>query len=78
MTAPHEKYAAQRPRKGAQVSYRGVPIGTVSSVEGGLCWLAYHDPKIDFAPFIWCFRDGLNQLFDWPTKGRTDHMESLE
>jgi hypothetical protein len=62
---PHEKFAAHRPRKGDKLSYKGQPKGIVTRVEGNLCYVdAYGE-----APFIWCFRDGLNNLHDWPSRG---------
>lgn len=63
---PHEKFSASRPRKGDPVAYRGNPAGTVQSVERELCWVNYGGGKSE--PFIWAFRDGLNNLHDWPSK----------
>ena len=34
--------------------------GTVRSVDGGLCWCDFDDGTVN--PFIWLFKDGLNQL----------------
>lgn len=59
---PHEKYAAHRPRVGAVIVYKHTPVGTVTHVEGGLCWHTGDDS----GPFIWCFGDGVNALHDWP------------
>jgi hypothetical protein len=64
---PDETYTASRPRKGDLITYRGEVTGTVHRVEGALCWNAYSDGR-DPLPFIWCFKDGLNALHDWPTK----------
>lgn len=59
-----ETFKAHKPRKGDPVSY-GDRVGVVSSVEGAICWVDY--PKgIDC--FIWCFRDGLNTLHNWPNE----------
>lgn len=63
--APCELFRESRPRKGDPVSYRGQPAGHVLSVEGALCWVSYTKGP---DPFIWCFKDGLNSLHDWPTK----------
>jgi hypothetical protein len=65
-TQPFEKHAAHRPRVGDLVSYKGQPAGPVIRVEGNLCWVSYSGA--DPAPFIWAFRDGLNNLHDWPGK----------
>lgn len=64
MTQAHEIFAIFTPRKGQAVTFEGAVAGIVSRVEGGLCWL---DSNSD-AVFIWCFRRGLNELHDWPTK----------
>lgn len=65
--APHEKWRAHKPRKGDPVTFRGEPRGKVSSVEGSICWL---DDGTDTPNcFIWCFRESLNTLHDWPAKG---------
>lgn len=56
-----EKFSTSRPRKDDVVTYCGKPHGTVSSVEGNLCWT-------ENGPFIWCFQDGLNLLHAWPSK----------
>ena len=63
---PHDIFAAQRPRVGDTIAYRGEPVGVVTRVENGLCWRTY--PDGESLPFIWCFRDGLNNLHEWPTK----------
>lgn len=45
-------------------------VGTVTSVQGNLCWRTYSDGES--LPFIWRFRDGkLNNLHSWPNKGDT-------
>ncbi len=65
---PHEIFAASRPRKGDPITYRGEVVGNVTSVEDALCYRTYPDGQA--CPFIWCFRDGLNRLHEWPTKKR--------
>lgn len=62
----HRKFRQYRPQVGHQVHYLGKPVGTVTSVEDGMCYRTYPDGKS--LPFIWCFRDGLNAMHDWPTK----------
>lgn len=62
---PHEKFAASRPHKGHAITYRGQPAGTVERVEEALCWVSNGETTL---PFIWCFKDGLNNLHSWPTK----------
>lgn len=58
------------PRKGstgAYLSMHGNTVGfTVLEVEGNLCWAEYDNGSK--GPFIWRFRDGLNNLHDWPGK----------
>lgn len=61
---PCQIYAEFRPRKGQPISYQGKFSGTVTAVEGGLCW---HTGDLS-GPFIWCFRDGLNAMHSWPGK----------
>jgi hypothetical protein len=61
-------FSANRPRKGDTVSYQGKKFGIVSSVEREICWVDYPSGT---DCFIWCFKDGLNKLHDWPTKGNT-------
>lgn len=68
---PKEKYKLNRPRVGDPVTYRGKITGMVARVEGALCWNKYndnHECAGETLPFIWCFREGLNTLHDWPTK----------
>lgn len=85
---PHDKYQAHKPRRGDLVTYKGHPHGTVTSVDGSICWIA---PIVEvipgFAPaprdaepnmFIWCFHDGLNTLHDWPAKHPDLMQESAE
>lgn len=60
------KYAASKPRVGQQIVYRGQPAGIVTSVEDALCWVSKDGAQSQ--PFIWCFKDGLNILHEWPTK----------
>lgn len=62
---PSETFKDSRPRKGDLVTYRGQVAGKVLSVEGELCWVDYPNGA---NPFIWCFKDGLNNLHEWPTK----------
>lgn len=65
---PHETYAAHRPHVGDPVTYQGnMDVASVTSVEKSLCWYTYpgqEKPSL----FIWCFRDRLNTLHDWPAK----------
>lgn len=68
MSTPEDKFRDSRPRIGDRITYRGKPHGTVSSVEGALCYVAF-DVGGQNAPFIWCFRDGLNKLHNWPSRG---------
>lgn len=56
-----------RPRVGDAVTYFGKPVGTVTRVEGNLC---FHTGSHD-GPFIWRFHDGLNALHSWPGKDET-------
>lgn len=56
-----------RPRVGDAVTYLGKPVGTVTRVEGNLC---FHSGSHD-GPFIWRFHDGLNALHSWPGKDET-------
>jgi hypothetical protein len=65
---PSETFGQHRPRKGDPVKY-GEKTGMVTSVEGEICWVDY--PK-GTDSFIWCFKDGLNKLHDWPTKAAKD------
>jgi hypothetical protein len=65
---PSELHAAHKPRVGDPVTYKGEHVGTVTRVEGSLCWRTYPDGEV--LPFIWCFKDGLNTLHDWPAKRR--------
>lgn len=57
----------RKPRVGQPLTYRGEHIGTVRRVEGNLCVINYADGS-EPSPFIWRFHDGLNTMFDWPTK----------
>ena len=57
------------PRIGQPITYRGEIVGTVTRVEGNLCWRSY--PDGESLPFIWRFKDGLNTLHDWPGKEST-------
>jgi hypothetical protein len=59
--AANEKFSTSRPRKGEAVTYCGKPHGTVSSIEGNLCWTEH-------GPFVWCFQTGLNLLHGWTSK----------
>lgn len=53
-----------QPRKGQRIAWRMdgklLHHGTVRSVDGGLCWMDFDDGTVN--PFIWRFKDGLNQL----------------
>lgn len=64
MAQAHEIFAAFAPRKGQTVAFEGAIAGTVTRVEGGLCWLNNNSDSV----FIWCFHRGLNELHSWPTK----------
>jgi hypothetical protein len=66
-TLPDKKLAAQRPRVGEPITYRGEITGKVLRVEGALCWNDYNGQR-DPLPFIWCFVDTLNTMHDWPSK----------
>ena len=57
-------FSVNRPRKGDPVKC-GEMVGVVSSVDREICWVDY--PKGQSC-FIWCFKDGLNTIHDWPTK----------
>ena len=67
---PFEIWAHAKPRAGDPVQYKGEIVGTITRTKGSLCWRTYPDGET--LPFIWCFRDCLNTLHDWPTK----HAES--
>lgn len=64
MSEAHEIWKASKPHKGDAVTYEGKPHGHVTSVEGNLCWCTGDTS----GPFIWCFKDALNTLHDWPAK----------
>lgn len=68
MQKGHEIYAASKPRKGDPITYRGKRAGLVVRVEGNLCWTDYGSGEV--LPFIWAFKDSLNNLHDWPTKAQ--------
>lgn len=74
MTEPQDTWAKHRPRKGDVLTYSEAPdreprprIGKALRIEGTLCWIEYDDGH-EPLPFIWCFREGLNIFFDWPSK----------
>ena len=61
------------PRVGDQVIYRSIggriKKGTVTAIRGNLCDVDYGEGQSpEDTGFIWRFRDGLNNLHDWPTK----------
>ena len=58
---------ANAPRQGDVITYRGKATGTVIRTEGNLCWMSFFDGS-DSAPFIWRFKNGLNNLHDWSSK----------
>ncbi len=64
-----------KPRKGANVYYKGELVGQVLSVEGNLCWVNYPDSMGGPNPFIWRFLEQgeyvLNNLHDWD--GKNEH-----
>lgn len=64
-----QRRADSKPRVGDQITYRGVVVGRVTRVEGNLCWRTY--PDGESLPFIWRFKDGLNNLHSWPGKDET-------
>lgn len=70
MTITSEKFAGQAPRAGQDITYRGKLHGKAIRVEGNLCWMNFNDGS-EAAPFIWRFKDGLNNLHDWPTKDKS-------
>lgn len=73
MSLPEDKYAASRPKCGDSVYYRGQLYGTVDRVEERLCYVnEYTQFPGDPQPFIWVFKDGLNNLFDWSNKNQAD------
>jgi hypothetical protein len=57
---PHKLFAQFRPHVGDKIT--GASSGTVTGVEGGICYTTGENC------FIWCFRDGLNALHDWKRK----------
>lgn len=62
---------AHKPRVGQKVTYksgkRGLVTGTITSVEGRIAYyVELGKEKSDC--FIWCFKDCLNELHNWPTK----------
>jgi hypothetical protein len=74
-----EPSAARAPRVGSRGSYQFSPdsiIGfTVTEIEGNLCYCDYDNGRK--GPFIWRFKDGLNNLHDWPGKPKND-VHSVE
>ena len=66
MPEAYQIWKSHKPRVGDTITYRGEVVGNVTRVEGNLCWRSY--PDGESLPFIWCFRDTLNILHDWPTK----------
>lgn len=69
----NEIWKAHRPVKGQPIHRDGKLVGTVSSVEGNLCFVSQVEGEYGYdggAPFIWCFVEGLNTKHDWPTKSR--------
>ena len=62
-----DKYKNNKPKNGETIFYKGKDFGVVTSVEGALCWVQRHD-ETKSEPFIWCFKDGLNNLHDWSSK----------
>jgi hypothetical protein len=67
------KYESSKPRKGEPITYRGALVGTVSSVDGNLCWVNYY--RGEPAPFIWRFKDGLNNMHEWPSKQQKEETK---
>lgn len=69
----HQKFSASRPRVGDLATFEDAHY-RITSIEGNLCWIEYPDGQR--APFIWCFKDGLNALASWPSK-RSDHPRTF-
>ena len=65
-------YVRNKPRAGDTLKYRGELTGSVTRVEGSICYFTKLDGSASL--FIWCFDDGLNHLFDWPNKWDTPFM----
>ncbi len=63
---PDQQFKHRKPLVGDIIHYRGEAVGHVTRVEGALCWRSY--PDGESLPFIWCFRDGLNTMHNWPAK----------
>lgn len=66
-TSSSDLEQSDAPRVGDVIRYRGKPAGHVRWLEGNLCFVDYGDGG-EPVPFIWKFRDGLNNLHDWPNK----------
>lgn len=64
----------KKPRVGDPIRYRGDVVGSVTRVEGNLCWRTY--PNGEALPFIWRFRNELNMLHDWPGKDNECSLEN--
>ncbi len=77
MSLPEHKYISSRPNLGDTIHYKGEPYGTVFHVDGRLCYVRKFDkPDEEALPFIWVFKDGLNNLHDWPDKHYEDEAPS--
>lgn len=50
----------EQPRRGQRVTFPSGHAGEVLRIEDNLCWVKWDDGTSD--PFIWRFRDGLNNL----------------
>lgn len=74
---PVEKFAANKPRKGQVIHFTGIPVGVVTLVEGPYCWYETRELGRNNV-FVWCFRDGLNKLHDWPTKATSPIAGAIE
>ena len=69
MINAREKYRSNKPVIGDWVTFTYESIisrGQITNVMGNLCYVRYGDEES--CPFIWCFKDGLNILHNWPTK----------
>jgi hypothetical protein len=64
-----DKWQKHKPHVGDMVTYTrdGLSVQRkITRVEDNLCWTEYPDGECLL--FIWCFKDTLNILHDWPGK----------
>lgn len=68
---PYMMHQRQRPIVGDAIIYQSrngtIVRGTITSVEKGICWYRIEGCE-EPTCFIWAFREGCNNLHDWPTK----------